>query len=137
MSPGILSGEVRDLLGDRNECLVTHEPFREGPEALGVNIVIRRLEGGNFRSLWAAPIESRNLGSFPSRLQKLHPLEKNAGAPGTVTKGEVEFQRRGNTYVPVWKGKVEFFAVGQDKPIDEVKLSKACAWDGFEFQPLR
>jgi len=116
MKPGILSAEVRDLLGDGIECLITHEPFRKGPEVFGVNIVIRRLEHGNFRTLWSAPLESRNLDFFPSEPQILHPLEKNAGAPGTVTKAEVEFQQRGNIYIPVWKATVEFFAVGQDKP---------------------
>ncbi|MGD0460568.1 MAG: hypothetical protein ABSC21_22835 [Terriglobia bacterium] len=137
MKPGILSVEVRDLLGDGIECLITHEPFRKGPEVLGVNIVIRRLEGGNFRTLWSAPLESRNLDFFPSELQILHPLEKNAGAPGTVTKGEVEFQPRGNIYIPVWKATVEFRAVGQDKPLDSVKVTKACAWNGSEFEPLQ
>jgi hypothetical protein len=137
MKPGILSGEVRDLLGDGIECLITHEPFREGPATLGVNLVIRRLERGHFSSLWVAPLESRNLGFFPPELQILHPLERNAGTPGTVTKGEVEFQLRGKIYIPVWKATVEFFAVGQDKPIDSVKVTKACAWNGFEFEPLR
>jgi hypothetical protein len=137
MKPGIVSAEARDLLGDGIECLITHEPFREGPATLGVNIVIRRLEGSNFRTLWAAPIESRNLGSFPSQLQVLQPLENNAGAPGTVTRAEVEFQPRGKIYIPVWKATVEFFAVGQTKPIDSVKVTKACAWNGFEFEPLR
>jgi hypothetical protein len=70
-------------------------------------------------------------------LQILHPLEKNAGAPGTVTKAEVEFQPRGNTYIPVWKATVEFRAVGQEKPLDSVKVTKACAWNGFEFEPLQ
>jgi hypothetical protein len=135
MKPGILSVEVRDLLGDGIECLITHEPFRKGPEVFGVNIVIRRLEHGNFRTLWSAPLESRNLDFFPSEPQILHPLEKNAGAPGTVTKAEVEFQQRGNIYIPVWKATVEFFAVGQDKPLNSVKVTKACAWNGFEFEP--
>jgi hypothetical protein len=137
MKPGILSGEVRDLLGDGIECLITHEPFREGPATSGINIVIRRLERGNFSSLWAAPLESQNLGFFPPKAQILQPLEKNAGAPGTVTKAEVEFQRRGKIYIPVWKATVEFRAVGQDKPIDSVKVTKACAWNGSEFEPLR
>jgi hypothetical protein len=137
MKPGVLSGEVRDLLGDGIECLITHEPFREGPATFGVNMVIRRLAPGSFLSLWVAPLESQNLGFFPPEVQILHPLEQNAGAPGTVTKGEVEFQPRGKIYIPVWKATVEFFAVGQDKPIDSVKVTKACAWNGFEFEPLR
>lgn len=137
MNPGILGGEVRDLLGDGNECFITREPFREGPGIVGVNMVIRRLEGGEFRTLWAAPLESRNLGSYPPKLQMLHPLERNAGAPGTVTKAEVEFQQAGKNYIPVWKGEVKFFAVGQDEPIDQVKVTKACAWNGVQFEPLR
>jgi hypothetical protein len=137
IKPGVLSGEVRDLLGDGIECLITHEPFREGPATLGVNIVIRRLAPGNFLTLWVAPLESRNLGIFPPEVKILQPLEKNAGAPGTVTKGEVEFQLRGKIYIPVWKATVEFFAAGRDKPIDSVKVIKACEWNGSEFEPLR
>ncbi len=137
MKPGILSAEVRDLLGDGIECLITHEPFRKGPEVFGVSIVIRRLERGDFRTLWSAPLEFQSLSSFPSQLQILHPLEKNAGAPGTVTKAEVEFQPHGNMYIPVWKATVEFHAVGQDKPLNSVKVTKACAWNGSEFEPLQ
>jgi hypothetical protein len=137
MKPGIVSCEVRDLLGDGIECLITHEPFRKGPEVLGVNIVIRRLEGGNFRTLWSAPLESRNLEIFPSQPQIRHPLEKNVGAPGTVTKAEVEFQQRGKVYEPVWKATVEFFTVGQDKPLNSVRVTKVCAWNGSEFEVLQ
>jgi hypothetical protein len=137
MKPGVLSGEVRDLLGDGIECLITQEPFREGPTTLGVNMVIRRLAPGNFLSLWVAPLEWQNLGFFPPEVKILQPLEKNAGAPGTVTKAEVEFQAHGKIYIPVWKATVEFFAAGQDEPIDSVKVTKACAWNGSEFEPLR
>jgi hypothetical protein len=137
MKPGIVSGEVRDLLGDGVECLITHEPFREGPATFGVNVVIRRLERGNFSTLWKAPLEWQNLGFFPREMQILQPLERNAGAPGTVTKCEVEFEPHGKVYMPVWKATVEFFAVGQDKPIDSVKVTKACAWNGSEFEPVR
>jgi hypothetical protein len=137
LKPGILTGEVRDLLGDGVECLITQEPFREGPATLGVNLVIRRLEAGKFSLLWKAPLESRNLGFFPPQVQKLQPLEKNAGAPGTVTKAEVEFEPRGKIYIPVWKATVEFFAAGQDKPIESVKVTKACAWNGSAFEPIR
>jgi len=137
MKPGIISGEVRDLLGDGVECLITHEPFREGPAAFGINMVIRRLEHGKFLSLWVAPLESRNLGFFPPQVQIRQPLERNAGAPGTVTKAEVEFQQRGNTIIPVWKATVEFFAVGQDKPLNSLKITKACAWNGSEFESLQ
>jgi hypothetical protein len=137
MKPGIISGEVRDLLGDGVECLITHEPFREGPAAFGMNMVIRRLEHGKFLSLWVAPLESRNLSFFPPQVQILRPLERNAGAPGTVTKGEVEFQPRGKIYIPVWKATVEFFAVGEDKPLDSIRVTKACGWNGSEFESLR
>jgi len=137
MSPGILSGEVRDLLGDGVECLITREPFRKGPEILGVNMVIRRLEHGEYSTLWTAPLESRNLGSFPREIQRLQPLEKNAGAPGTVTHAEVEFRASGKISIPVWKATVDFFAVGEDKPRDSVTVSKACAWNGSKFEPVR
>jgi hypothetical protein len=137
MNPGILSGEVRDLVGDGVECLVTREPFRKGPEILGVNMVIRRLGRGDFSTLWAAPLESRNLGSFPPQVQTLQPLERNASAPGTVTKAEVEFEPRGKIYTLVWKATVEFFAAGQDKPSESVKVTKVCAWNGSEFEPVQ
>jgi hypothetical protein len=137
MKPGILFGEVRDLLGDGEECLITREPFRQGPASEGVNLVIRRLEAASFKTLWSAPIESTNLSSFPPKLEILQPPENNAGAPGTVTKGEVEFQQRGKSYIPVWKGEVEFFAPGQDKPLKSVNVTKACAWNGSEFEPLQ
>ena len=137
MKPGIVSGEVRDLLGDGVECLITREPFRKEPENLGVNMVIRRLEHGEYSTLWTAPLESRNLGSFPRAIQKLQPLEKNAGAPGTVTHAEVEFPASGKINIPVWKAAVEFFAVGEDKPRDSVTISKACAWNGSTFEPVQ
>jgi hypothetical protein len=136
MDPGILSGEVRDLIGDGVECLITREPFRKGPEILGVNMVIRRIQRGDFTTLWTAPLKSRNLGSFPRDIQKLQPPEKNVAAPGTVTNAEVEFQTSGKITIPVWKATIGFFAVGQDKPIDSVKVSKACAWNGSEFEPV-
>ena len=137
MKPGIVSGEVRDLLGDGVECFITHEPFRTGPATFGVNIVIRRLDRGNFSTLWTAPLESQNLEFFPQEMTILHPLEKNAGAPGTVTKGEVEFEPRGKIYIPVWKATVEFFAAEKDKPINSAKVSKACPWNGSAFEPVR
>jgi len=137
MKPAIVSGEARDLLGDGVECLITHEPFREGPATFGVNVVIRRLERGNFSSLWKAPLQWQNLGFFPREMQILQPLERNAGAPGTVTKGEVEFQPHGKVYTPVWKATVEFFAVGQDKPIESRRVTKACPWTGAQFEPVR
>jgi hypothetical protein len=137
LKPGILTGEVRDLLGDGVECFITQEPFREGPATFGVNLVIRRLDGSNFSLLWKAPLESRNLGFFPPQVQVLQPLEKNAGAPGTVTKAEVEYEPRGRIYIPVWKATVEFFTAGQDKPIESVIVTKACLWNGSAFEPIQ
>jgi len=137
LKPGIVTGEVRDLLGDGMECLITREPFREGPATFGLNMVIRRLEHGNFISLWKAPLESRNLEMFPQEMKILQPLEKNAGAPGTVTQGEVEFEARGEISIPVWKATVEFYAAGQDKPLEAIKLTKACPWNGAGFEPVR
>ena len=136
MNPGIVSGEVRDLVGDGVECLITHEPFRKGPEVLGINMVIRRLERGNFATLWTAPLKSRNLGSFSRDIQKLEPPERNVGTPGTVTYATVEFQASGKISIPVWKATIGFFTVGQDKPVDSVSVSKACAWDGSKFEPV-
>ena len=137
MKPGIVYGEVRDLLGDGVECLITHEPFRAGPATFGVNIVIRRLDRSSFSTLWRAPLESQNLEFFPQEMTVLQPLEKNVGAPGTVTKAEAEFEPRGKIYIPVWKATVEFFAPGQDKPINSVNVTKACAWNGSAFEPIR
>jgi len=137
MKPGIVSCEVRDLFGDGLECLITHEPFRKGPEVLGVNCVIRRLEGDKFRTLWTAPLEYRNLEIFPAEPQIRQPVEKNVGAPGTVTKAEVEFQPRGKISIPVWKATVEFHAVGRDKPMNSVKVTKACTWNGSEFEAVQ
>jgi hypothetical protein len=137
MKPGILSAEVRDLLGDGVECLITHEPFRAGPTMRGVNLVIRRVERGNFSTLWTAPLEAQNLEFYPPEIKALQPLEQNAGAPGTVTKAEVEFQATGKSYVPVWKATVDFFTPGHDKPTESVKVTKACAWNGSTFEPVR
>lgn len=133
---GIVSAEVRDLLGDGNECLITREPFRAGPETRGVNEVIRRIEGQEFQTLWKAPVEFRNLGAYPARMQVLQPPEKNIGEPGTMATGEVTFRRRGSVYEPVWKGKVEFRVVGRDEPVQSVPIEKVCPWDGARFQPL-
>lgn len=137
MQAGIASLEVRDLLGDENECLVTREGFNLGMETRGVNMVIRRLEAGAFKVLWKAPVEFSNLASFPPKVQALTPPEKNIGLPGTVTKGEVEFRARGHISEPVWKGKVEFHAIGRDEPVDTLSVEKVCAWDGTTFAPLQ
>lgn len=137
MEPGIIAAQVRDLLGDGNECLVSREPFRQGPETRGINLVIRRIEGGAFKTLWTAPLEFRNLGLYPPRPEILQPSEKNIGLPGTLAKGDVSFHQMGSAFEPVWKGKVEFYVVGRDQPVNSVTVEKACKWDGEKFKPLR
>lgn len=136
MQAGITSLEVRDLLGDGNECLVTREGFNLGMETHGVNMMIRRLEAGAFKVLWKAPVEFSNLASFPPKVQPLAPPEKNIGLPGTITKGEVEFRARGRISEPVWKGNVKFHAIGRDEPVETLSVEKVCAWDGTKFSPL-
>ncbi len=137
LQTGITGLEIRDLLGDGNECLVTREGFNLGMETHGVNMVIRRLEAGAFISLWKAPVEFSNLASFPPRPHRLAPPEKNIGAPGTVTKGDVEFRARGGVNEPVWKGKIEFHAFGREEPVETLSVEKVCAWDGTKFAPLQ
>jgi len=137
MQAGISSLEVRDLLGDGNECLITREPFSLGLENRGVNLVIYRIEGPALRILWKAPTEFRNLAAFPPQRQSLEPPERNIGTAGTVTTGTVEFGLRGRVTVPVWKGKVEFFAFGRAEPVETLPIEKVCAWTGTEFAPLR
>jgi len=137
LQAGVVSLDVRDLVGDGNECFVTHEPFRQGPETRGKNLVIRRFAGDEFRTLWQAPLELRNLSEFRSKIQILDPSEKNIGAPGTVTTGDVTFRTQGNIQEPVWKGKVEFFLFGREEAADSVTLEKACPWDGQAYTPLR
>jgi hypothetical protein len=137
MSAGIVAAEVRDLLGDGNECLIIREPFHQGPEARGVKVVILRIVRGRFQTLWEAPAESRNLTLFPPRPQVLQPPEKNIGAPGTVTKGEVAFRPNGSVQEPVWKGRVEFYVVGRDQPVQSIPIEKVCPWQGTGFAPLR
>jgi len=134
---GITMAEVRDLLGDGNECLITREPFQAGFGTRGANEVIRRIEGPEFQVLWKAPLEFRSLDLYPARVKVLQPPEKNIGQPGTVTRGAVTFRQRGNIYEPVWKGKVEFHVPGREEPVQSVPVEKVCPWDGMEFQPLQ
>ena len=129
--------EVRDLFSDGNGYLITREVFAAGPANHGLNLVIRAITGGNFKTLWKAPLEFANLGSFAPKIQVLSPPERNIGAPGTVTKGDVEFRPQGKVLQPVWKGKVEFHAVGREEPVQTVSIEKVCAWDGSKFAPLR
>ena len=134
---GVSEIEVRDLLGDGNECLITHEPFARTFGASGVNLVIRRIEGGKFKRLWQAPLEVSNLASFPPKINVLKPPEKNIGAPGTTATGSVEYKINGKISEPVWKGKVEFHIPGREAPLDTVSVEKVCHWNGSEFAPLQ
>jgi hypothetical protein len=136
LEAGITSLEVRDLLGDGNECLITHEPFRGGPNTHGTNVVIRRIAGKAFQTLWKAPIEYRYLDVYPAKIRILDPPEKNIATAGTVTTGDVSFHGQGKISEPEWKGKVEFYVVGRDAPVDTVKIDKVCPWEGTKFTPL-
>ncbi len=136
VSSGIVSLEVRDLVGDGNECMVTHEVFHAGPATGGMNLLIRRVVEGEIRILWKAPIEYRNLGSYPPHPNILTPPEKNIGVAGSVTTGQVRFVRRGNVSEPVWKGKVDFYQIGHEEPLESVAIEKTCPWNGTVFAPL-
>lgn len=137
MQAGMTSLEVRDLVGDGSDCVITKEPFREQAQTSGTNLRIRKIADGQFQDLWQAPIEFQNLSQYSPQMQILQPPEQNIGAPGTVTTGEVTFRPSGRGQEPVWKGKVEFFVFGRDKAVDSVKIEKACPWDGQKFAPLR
>ncbi len=133
----ITSIEVQDLLGDGNECLVTHEPFVIQSDNQGVNLIIRRIEGQGLKTLWQAPIQYRNTASYPPKLHLLQPPEENIGNPGTRAEGTVEFREHGVLSEPVWKGKVSFYVVGREDALDSVNVEKLCPWDGSKFAPLR
>jgi hypothetical protein len=137
MKAGITSLEVRDLIGDGSDCVVTKEPFREQAQTFGTDLRIRRIADGEFQLLWQAPIKFENLSQYSPKMQILQPPEKNIGAPGTVTSGDVTFRPSGKGQEPVWKGKVEFFVFGRDKALDSVNIEKACPWTGQGFAPLR
>jgi hypothetical protein len=136
MQTGVTEIEVRDLVGDGNECLITHEPFAQTFGTRGVNLVIRRLEAGKFKTLWKAPLELRNLTAFAAQTKVLDPPVRNVGAPGTVTTGSVDYQTDGRVSEPVWKGKVEFYIPGREAPLSTVNVEKVCKWNGSEFAPL-
>ena len=137
MVGGMTSLEIRDLSGDGSDCVVTKEPFREQAETFGANLLIRKIVAGQFQVLWQAPIEFTNFSQYSPKMQILQPPERNIGAPGTVTTGEVTFRASGKEQEPVWKGKVEFFVIGRDKAVDSVSIEKACPWNGQAFAPLR
>ncbi len=128
--------EIQDLLGDGNECLITREPFSAAAGNTGENIVIRRLSGDQWQTLWKAPLSISNLASFLPHAALLQPPTKNFGAPGTVTQASVEFRARGSVREPFWKGTIELHIPGREKPVDSVNFEKLCRWDGSRFEPL-
>lgn len=134
---GISSIQVRDLVGDGNDCVITKEPFRGGAQTSGKVMLIRGIVNGQFLNLWQAPLEFRNLSEFNPKIQVQQPAERNIGAPGTVTSGDVNFRNSGKGQEPVWKGKIEFYVFGREKPAQTVNVEKACPWDGRQFEPLR
>lgn len=135
MKSGILNLEIRDLAGDGNECLITREPFHSGPQYFGVNMVIRRIEGNEFKVVGKFPIAAHNFASFPPRLEILEPDEANIGRPGTDTKGEIEFVARDSRTRIVWKGEINFHALGREKPLETLPLERVWSWDGAQFSP--
>jgi hypothetical protein len=137
MQVGLAAVEVRDLVGDGNECFISREPFSFGPESGGANYLIRRIENGELKVIWKAPIEFRNLALFPPNPEVAQPPEENIGAPGTISRATIEFRARGNVSQPVWKGKVELYVFGREKPVQSVSIEKVCPWDGKRFAPLR
>jgi hypothetical protein len=137
MQSGVTSLEIRDLVGDGTECVITKENFRDLAGAVGTNLVIRRIVDRQLQNVWQAPIKFQNFAQYNSSLKILQPPEKNIGAPGTLATGEVTYTPSGNGQTPVWKGKVEFFVINREKPLDSVTIDKACPWNGNEFAPLR
>ena len=136
MKTGVTQIEVRDLVGDGDECLIAHEPLSSSLGSGGANLVIRRIEAKGFKVLWQAPLELRNLSSYPPHPSALEPPEKNIGAPGTVTTATVDFRSSGRVSEPVWKGKIEFRVPGREEPVDTLTVEKVCNWNGREFTPL-
>jgi hypothetical protein len=137
MQAGITSFEVRDLVGNGSDCVITKEPFREQANTYGTNLRIRKVVNGQLQVVWQAPIEFRNLSQYSPKLQILQPPELNIGTPGSVTTGEVTFHPSSKGHEVVWKGKIEFFVFGRDRAVNAVDIEKVCPWNGKEFLPLR
>jgi len=137
MQAGITSFEVRDLVGDGSDCVITKEPFREQADTYGTNLRIRKVEDGQLQVVWQAPVEFRNLSQYGPKLQILQPPVLNIGTPGSVTTAEVTFRPNGKGQEVVWKGKIEFFVFGRDQAVNSVNIEKACPWDGKKFLSLR
>jgi hypothetical protein len=137
MQAGITSLEIRDLVGDGSDCVISKEPFREQAQTYGTFLRIRKIADGQFQVVWQAPIVFQNLSQYSPKMQILQPPEQNIGVPGTVTTGDVTFRPSGKGQEPVWKGKVEFFVFGREKAVDSVNIEKTCPWDGQRYAPLR
>ena len=127
--------EVRNLTGDGNECLITHEPYSSGPANSGVRLVIRRMEEGDFKIVARLPVSAHNFGSFPPRMEILEPDEANIGRPGTDTEGEIEFRPHGSKTDIVWKGEINFHAMGRELPLETLTVERVWSWNGQEFVP--
>ena len=127
--------EARDLVGGGDECLITHEPYSAGPQNSGIRLVVRRLEANNFKVVAKIPISAHNFASFPPRLEILEPDEANIGRPGTDTKGEIEFVARDSRTIIVWKGEINFHALGRERPLETLTVEKLWSWDGQQFSP--
>jgi|SRR5437762_10896498 len=129
--------EVKDAVGDGNECLISHEAFSQGEQNQGVRLVVRRFEAGALKTLWSAPLEYTNLASYEPQSHKLTPPEKNVGAPGTVTKASVDFAANSGKPEIIWKATIEFHILGHEKPVDALTVVKHCAWTGAGFEPIQ
>jgi hypothetical protein len=137
MNTPITKIEIRDLLGNRHECLISTETAQPATGAALTRMVIRSVAGDSFQTLWEAPLKLSVLDSYPAKIDMLSPPAKNIGRAGTVTTGTVTFQARGAVREPVWQGKVDFFVIGREKPVQTVSIHKVCAWTGSRFEPLR
>lgn len=136
MKTGVTAIQFRDLLGNGEDLLITHEPFAQAMGPRGENMVIRRIEPGGFKVLWQAPLELSNLASYASQRKVLDPPVKNIGQPGTITTATVAFLSSGHGSEPVWKGKIEFYIIGRQAPVQTLEVEKPCPWNGKTFAPL-
>jgi hypothetical protein len=137
MKSPIASLEARDLAGDGNEYIVTREPYTSGLQYSGMDLVLRRLEGSQLKTVLKIPVAVKNFASYPPRLEIFEPEEANIGRPGTHTEGDVEFRARGALTDIVWKGEINFHALGREKPLETIPLERVWRWDGAQFKPAR
>lgn len=127
---------VRDFPGTAGECLVATEAEPAGLGASLKTMTIRQVTPQGFRTVWQAPLEQTNFTYYPPRIHVLAPAAKNIGAPGTQTHGQVTFKMKGGGMVPVWSGQVGFYVVGRSAPVQTLKITKVCLWNGARFEPL-